>query len=134
MLETPYQLSHPNICPIHPSAPPFYQLFSWGGSNHPINVYVPQLRYVSILVMVVLVTAAMVTRQVSTGGVNRVEALTSKWKEGEGQNRPSFIRSNSTVPTSGSRHSFFEMSEKAMQITRLFSACKDDSLSFGTKH
>lgn len=54
--------------PSNPST--FYQLVSCGGSNHPITLYVPQLRCISILVMVVLATAAMVTRQVSTGGVS----------------------------------------------------------------
>lgn len=53
--------------------------------------------------MVVLATAAMVTRQVSTGGVSKVAARASKWKEMEGENRAAFIRSASTVPSGGGR-------------------------------
>lgn len=73
--------------PSNPSTATFYQLVSCGGSNHPITLYVPQLRCISILVMVVLATAAMVTRQVGTGGVSKVAAQASKWKEMVGGER-----------------------------------------------
>lgn len=91
----------------HASSTPFtftfYQLLSCGGSNHPITDYVPQLQCISILVMVVLATAAMVTRQVSTGGGSKVAVGASKWKEMDGENRAAFIGGASSVPSSGGR-------------------------------
>lgn len=53
--------------------------------------------------MVVLATAAMVTRQVGTGGVSKVAVGASKWKEMEGENSAAFISGASTVPSSGRR-------------------------------
>lgn len=95
-LHSPYLNSLSTFPSQHASSTPstftFYQLLSCGGSNHPITVYVPQLRCISIPVMVVLATAAMVTRQVSTGGVSKVAVGASKWKEMEGENRGAFIR------------------------------------------